>query len=98
MGALGLRDRRSDRHAALRIWSSVSPCPAAANGARPGRGGRMSVQWIGAIGVLALFALLFLRLPVWAALIIFGLSGNSMIKGWSAAFVTLGTTPFDVAN
>jgi tripartite ATP-independent transporter DctM subunit len=58
----------------------------------------MSVQWIGAIGVLALFALLFWRIPVWAALIIVGLAGNTVINGWSAAFATLGTTPFDVAN
>jgi C4-dicarboxylate transporter, DctM subunit len=58
----------------------------------------MSVQWIGAIGVIALFALLFFRLPVWAALIIVGLTGNTAINGWPAAFATLGTTPFDVAN
>ena len=58
----------------------------------------MSVQSIGAIGVLVLLALLFLRIPVWAALIMVGLGGNTTINGWSAAFVTLGTTPFDVAN
>ena len=58
----------------------------------------MSVQWIGAIGGLALFALLFCRIPIWAALIIVGLAGNTVINGWSAAFTTLGTTPFDVAN
>ena len=58
----------------------------------------MSVQWIGAICILALFTLLFLRIPVWAALIIVGLVGNTMINGWLAAYTTLGTTPFDVAN
>jgi len=58
----------------------------------------MSVQWLGAIGVLGLLALLFFRIPVWAALIVVGLAGNTVINGWSAAFATLGTTPFDVAN
>lgn len=58
----------------------------------------MSAQWIGAIGVLVLFVLLFLRMPVWAALIVVGLGGNTVINSWSAAFATLGTTPFDVAN
>jgi C4-dicarboxylate transporter, DctM subunit len=58
----------------------------------------MSVQGLGAIGVVALFTLLFFRTPVWAALIIVGLIGNTAINGWPAAFATLGTTPFDVAN
>jgi C4-dicarboxylate transporter DctM subunit len=58
----------------------------------------MSVQWIGAIGVLCLLALLFFRTPVWAALIVVGLAGNTVINGWSPAFATLGTTPFDIAN
>ncbi|NOJ45964.1 TRAP transporter large permease [Bradyrhizobium archetypum] len=58
----------------------------------------MSVQWIGALGVVALFVLLFFRVPVWAALVIVGLVGNASINGWSVAFTTLGTTPFDVAN
>jgi C4-dicarboxylate transporter, DctM subunit len=58
----------------------------------------MSVQWLGAIGVLGLLALLFFRTPVWAALIGVGLAGNTTINGWSAAFATLGTTPFDIAN
>jgi len=58
----------------------------------------MSVQWVGAFGILGLFALLFFRIPVWAALVIAGLVGNTVINGWPAAFATLGTTPFDVAN
>ena len=49
----------------------------------------MSVQWIGAIGILSLFALLFFRIPVWAALIVVGLVGNTVINGWSPAFTTL---------
>lgn len=58
----------------------------------------MSVQVIGAVGVLGLFALLFFRIPVWAALTLVGLIGNTLVNGWPAAFATLGTTPFDVAN
>ena len=58
----------------------------------------MSPPFIGLLGVIALFALLLLRLPVWAALALVGFTGNVAISGWTSAFATLGQTPFDTAS
>src|SRR5665647_506648 len=58
----------------------------------------MSGPIIGALGVLALFALLFLRIPVWAALTLVGFFGNAAVGGWPSAFALAGTTPFDSAS
>jgi C4-dicarboxylate transporter DctM subunit len=58
----------------------------------------VSAQWIGALGVGCLFLLLFLRVPVWAALVIVGFVGNTAVGGWPSAFAILGTTPFDTAS
>src|SRR5690242_20506771 len=99
VGAVDLRNRRADRNVALRGRASgAAGAGAPRDDLHRRRGCGMSVQWIGAVGVLGLLALLFFRTPVWAALIIVGLAGNSVINGWSPAFTTLGTTPFDVAN
>src|SRR6476659_8316732 len=49
----------------------------------------MSPSTIGAIGVLALFAMLLLRVPVWIALTLVGFIGNSIMSG---------TVPFDVGS
>ena len=58
----------------------------------------MSAQGIGAAGVLALFLLLFLRVPVWAALMLVGIAGNTAIGSWNSAFAILGTTAFDTSS
>ena len=58
----------------------------------------MSPPLIGALGVAALFVLLFLRVPVWAALALVGFLGNVAVSGWPAAFALAGTTPFDVGS
>lgn len=58
----------------------------------------MNAQWIGAIGVACLFLLLFLRVPVWAALFVVGIVGNTVVGGWTSAFAILGTTPFDTSS
>lgn len=58
----------------------------------------MSPSLIGAAGVLALFALLILRVPVWISLILVGLFGNAIVLGWQGAFALAGTAPFDVAS
>ena len=58
----------------------------------------MSNQVIGAIGVACLFLLLFLRVPVWAALVLVGFVGNVAVGGWTSAFAILGTTPFDTSS
>jgi tripartite ATP-independent transporter DctM subunit len=53
---------------------------------------------LGAVGIAALFVLLFLRVPVWAALALVGFFGNVAVSGWAAAFALAGTTPFDVGS
>ncbi len=58
----------------------------------------MSNQWIGACGVLSLFVLLFLRVPVWAALMLVGVVGNTIVGGWGSSFAILGTTAFDTSS
>ncbi len=58
----------------------------------------MSNQWIGACGVIALFLLLFLRVPVWAALMLVGVVGNTIVGGWNSSFAILGTTAFDTSS
>jgi len=58
----------------------------------------VSAQGIGAAGVLALFLLLFLRVPVWAALMLVGIAGNTAIGSWNSAFAILGTTAFDTSS
>jgi C4-dicarboxylate transporter DctM subunit len=56
----------------------------------------MAAPTIGAIGVLALFAMLFLRVPVWIALTLVGFVGNSIMSGVTPTFALAGTVPFDV--
>ena len=58
----------------------------------------MTPSLIGASGVLILFALLFLRVPVWIALVVVGFFGNVIVLGWPGAFALAGTVPFDVAS
>ena len=58
----------------------------------------MSPSLIGAGGVVVLFALLLLRVPVWIALVLVGFFGNVLVNGWPAAFALAGTAPFDVAS
>jgi C4-dicarboxylate transporter DctM subunit len=58
----------------------------------------MAASTIGAIGVAALFALLLLRVPVWIALTLVGLTGNAVMLGLTPAFALAGTVPFDVGS
>jgi C4-dicarboxylate transporter DctM subunit len=58
----------------------------------------MSPPAIGVTGVLVLFALLILRVPVWIALVLVGFFGNVVLAGWPGAFALAGTAPFDVAS
>ncbi|MDB5545339.1 MAG: dicarboxylate transporter subunit DctM [Hyphomicrobiales bacterium] len=58
----------------------------------------MSNQWVGACGVIALFALLFLRVPVWASLMLVGIVGNTIVGGWQSSFAILGTNAFDTSS
>jgi C4-dicarboxylate transporter, DctM subunit len=58
----------------------------------------MAPHTIGAIGVLALFAMLFFRMPVWIALTLVGFVGNSIMSGVTPTFALAGTVPFDVGS
>lgn len=58
----------------------------------------MSAAAIGGIGVFALFAMLLLRVPVWIALTLVGLAGNSVMLGVAPTFALAGTVPFDVGS
>jgi len=58
----------------------------------------MAASTIGAIGVLALFTLLLLRVPVWIALTLVGFIGNSIMSGVTPTFALAGTVPFDVGS
>ena len=58
----------------------------------------MSPGLVGLAGIAALFLLLILRLPVWAALSLVGFLGNAALSGWTSAFATLGQAPFDTAS
>ena len=58
----------------------------------------MSPTLTGLLGIGALFALLLLRVPVWAALALVGVLGNAALSGWPSALATLGQAPFDTAS
>ena len=58
----------------------------------------MAPSTIGGIGVLALFAMLFFRVPVWIALTLVGFVGNSIMSGVAPTFALAGTVPFDVGS
>jgi C4-dicarboxylate transporter, DctM subunit len=58
----------------------------------------MSSTAVGAIGILCLFALLFLRIPVWISLILVGFFGNVALQGWSSTLSMAGMVPFDTSS
>ena len=58
----------------------------------------MSPPALGALSVLVLFALLLVRVPVWAALSFVGFGGMWALSGLEAAIAVSGTTPFDVGS
>lgn len=58
----------------------------------------MSAGGVGGVGILALFVLLLLRVPVWAALAIVGFLGDVALSGGAGAFASLGTAPIDSAS
>lgn len=58
----------------------------------------MSPEMVGTIGILALIILFLMKIPVGVSLILVGLAGTSLIRGWDVAFFQLGRTPFDTAS
>jgi tripartite ATP-independent transporter DctM subunit len=53
---------------------------------------------IGAWGVIALLAVMFLRVPIGVALALVGVGGYAAIDGWSKAFAMMGSVPFELAS
>lgn len=58
----------------------------------------MSPGVIGALGILSLLVLLFVRTPVWAALALVGFVGNYVLSGLPSALTLMGTSAFDVSS
>jgi len=58
----------------------------------------VSPEWIGAWSVVALIALVLLRVPVAIAMGLVGLVGYALVDDWSAALNRLGNTPFELAE
>lgn len=58
----------------------------------------MTPELIGLLGIIGLIMLLLLKIPVGIALILIGLIGTTLIRGWDVAFAQLGRTPFDTAS
>ncbi len=58
----------------------------------------MSVQMIGVIGMMALLALIFLRVPVAICLGLVGFLGYAALEGWTRATAVIGAAPFDLAS
>ncbi|MEX6505889.1 TRAP transporter large permease [Jiella sp. M17.18] len=58
----------------------------------------MSAPFLGLVVVLTLFIILFLRMPVWIALMICGVVGNTVLSQFSVAGAVAGTNSFDTAS
>ena len=58
----------------------------------------MSNSLIGVIGILALFGLLAIRMPVGIVMMLVGFVGVGVMNGWPAALATLGSEPFVIAS
>ena len=58
----------------------------------------MSPALIGALGILSLLGLLFVRVPVFAALALVGFVGNLTLSGLPSALTLAGTAAFDVSS
>jgi C4-dicarboxylate transporter DctM subunit len=58
----------------------------------------VSPALIGALGILSLLGLLFVRVPVFAALALVGFVGNLTLSGLPSALTLAGTSAFDVSS
>jgi tripartite ATP-independent transporter DctM subunit len=52
----------------------------------------------GIIGIIALFVLLAMRIPVGIVMMVIGAIGVGVLNSWPAAFATLGSEPFVIAS
>jgi len=53
---------------------------------------------IGLAGVIALLAVLFIRVPIGVALVLVGMCGYAAIDGWRTALTMVGAVPFELAS
>jgi C4-dicarboxylate transporter, DctM subunit len=53
---------------------------------------------IGLAGVIALLAILFIRVPIGVALVLVGMCGYAAIDGWHTALAMVGSVPFELAS
>jgi TRAP-type mannitol/chloroaromatic compound transport system permease large subunit len=58
----------------------------------------LSTEMIGVIGILVLFVLIFLKVPIGFSLFLVGAAGYAVIVSPQAALVKLGTDPFNNIN
>ena len=58
----------------------------------------MTPAAIGVVGIMALFVLLALRMPVGIVMMLIGAVGIGVMNGWPAALATLGSEPFVIAS
>ena len=58
----------------------------------------MSNLAIGLAGVIALLAVLFIRVPIGVALVLVGMCGYAAIDGWRTALTMVGAVPFELAS
>ena len=58
----------------------------------------MSTEWIGALSIVAIVVLVFLRVPVAVAMGVVGVAGYALVDDVPAALNRLGNTPFELAE
>src|SRR5437868_181349 len=90
--AVGFRAGGALRHPPLR---RCRPCQ---DFAAPVTEPTVSPGTIGSVGIVSLLLLLFLRIPVWAALALVGFAGNVVLSGLPGALTLTGTSAFDVSS
>jgi tripartite ATP-independent transporter DctM subunit len=58
----------------------------------------MTATSVGIIGIIALFVLLAMRIPVGIVMMVIGAVGVGVLNGWQAALATIGSEPFVIAS
>jgi tripartite ATP-independent transporter DctM subunit len=58
----------------------------------------MTPTAIGIIGIISLFVLLAMRIPVGIVMMVIGAVGVGVLNGWQAALATIGSEPFVIAS
>jgi C4-dicarboxylate transporter, DctM subunit len=58
----------------------------------------VSAEWLGALSVVVIVALVMLRIPIAVAMGLVGTVGYALVDDWTAALNRLGNTPFELAE